>query len=262
MEHRVAAASPGPWTSYVEGATSIVETRVGTVSGLWRYPVKSMAAEPLTSAEVSWTGVPGDRRWAFVRPGSQRNGFPWHTIREHPAMCRYVPRLTEPTRPDKSPVEVRTPVGETRSITDPALAAEIGADVRVMRLDRGLFDAMPVSLIATSTVSALCALAGVPSNALRFRPNLLITPDPDHAYAEDGWVGTVLRIGDAEVRVDRRDVRCVIVNVDPDTGRPDAALLTSIPRSRQACAGVYGSTVRPGMIRVGDPVTIAPATGS
>jgi len=43
---------------------------VGRVVGLWRYPVKSMAAEPLGAANVGWHGLAGDRRWAF---GSRAN---------------------------------------------------------------------------------------------------------------------------------------------------------------------------------------------
>ena len=237
-------ATPGP------GA------QVGTVRGLWRYPVKSMAAEPLTSAQLSWAGLAGDRRWAFVRPGAEKNGFPWHTIREDPVMCRYTARLADPERPDKSDVDVQTPTGDTFRVHDPVLAAELGAGIRVMRLDRGMFDAMPVSLITTRTVSALCALAQAPSNALRFRPNVVITPTADRPYAEDEWVGSVLHVGDAAVRVDRRDPRCIIVNVDPDSGRPDAQLLKSIGQQRQACAGVYGTIVRPGLVRVDDPVRI------
>ena len=44
-------------------------TVVGRVAGLWRYPVKSMAAERLEDVEVSWHGLAGDRRWAFARDG-------------------------------------------------------------------------------------------------------------------------------------------------------------------------------------------------
>lgn len=231
--------------------------QVGTVCGLWRYPVKSMAAEPLTSAQLSWAGVAGDRKWAFVRPGAEKNGFPWHTIREYPLMCRYAARLTDPEHPDKSDVDVQTPTGDTFRVHDPALAAELGVDIRVMRLDRGTFDAMPVSLITMPSVSALCTLAQVPSNQLRFRPNLVITPTSDRPYAEDEWLGSVLHIGDAEVRVDGRDTRCIVVNVDPDSGRPDSQLLKLIGQQRQACAGVYGTIVRPGLVRIDDPVRIA-----
>jgi uncharacterized protein len=232
--------------------------QVGIVTGLWRYPVKSMAAEALTSASVSWAGVAGDRKWAFVRPASGESGFPWYTIRENPAMSAYVPRLLDPQRPDKSAVQVQAPGGRTYDLTDPDLAAELGAGLRVMRLDRGVFDALPVSLITTSTVSALCTLAGVPGNELRFRPNFVIAPASGTPYAEDGWVGCSLHIGDASVRVDRRDTRCVIVNVDPGRGQPDAPMLKIIGRHRRACAGVYGTTVRPGLVQVGDPVRLAP----
>lgn len=230
--------------------------QVGVVSGLWRYPVKSMAAESLTSAYLSWAGLAGDRRWAFVRPDSGQSGFPWHTIRENPAMSNYVPRLVDPERPDKSAVRVQAPGGRTYDLTDPRLADELGSGLRLMRLDRGLFDAMPVSVITAATVSALCALAGVPGNERRFRPNFVISPASGAPFAEDDWVGCTVHIGGATVRADRRDTRCVIVNVDPDTGQPDAPMLKLIGRHHHACAGVYGTVVRPGLVKVGDAVTM------
>jgi uncharacterized protein YcbX len=220
---------------------------VGTVSGLWRYPVKSMAAEPLRSAQLSWAGVAGDRRWAFVRSGA---------VREHPRMCLYTARLADPDTPDKSDVDVQTPTGDTFRVHDPALAAELGAGIRLMRLDRGMFDAMPVSLISTRTVSALCELAEVPTNELRFRPNIVVAPIADGSFVEDDWVGSVLHIGDASVRVDRRDSRCVTVDVNPASGQPDARLLTVIGQQRRARAGVYGTVVRPGLVRLDDAVRI------
>jgi uncharacterized protein YcbX len=231
--------------------------RTGIVSGLWRYPVKSMAGESLASTDVSWAGLAGDRRWAFVRPDSQDSGFPWHTIREFPQMSRYVARLSEPARPDRSRVLVRTPDGSRYDVTDPRLAEELGPGLRVMRLDRGAFDAMPVSIISDSTVSALCTLAHVPGNQLRFRPNVVVTLDSGAPFEEDEWVESAVRIGAAVVRMDRRDSRCIVVNVDPARGRPDSDLLKAIGRARGAYAGVYGTTVRPGLIRVGDPVVLA-----
>lgn len=228
----------------------------GVVSGLWRFPVKSMAGQALDQADASWAGLAGDRRWAFVRPDSEASGFPWHTIREFPPMASYVARLSEPARADRSRVVVRTPGGDQYDLTDPRLAAELGTGLRVMRLDRGAFDAMPVSLISGSTVSALCTLAGVPRNELRFRPNIVVTLDSGAAFEEDDWVGSVVRIGAAAVRIDRRDSRCVVVNVDPASGAPGSRLLQVIGTARGARAGVYGTTVRPGVIRVGDPVVV------
>ena len=123
---------------------------VGRVVGLWRYPVKSMAAEALSSVEVGLAGFAGDRRWAFVRGDVPRSGFPWMTIREDAAMLEHVPRFVEPERPDKSRVMVRTPGGSELDVIDPALAASLGDGVRVIKQDRGVFDAMPLSLITTA----------------------------------------------------------------------------------------------------------------
>src|SRR4051812_3763302 len=75
---------------------------VGRIVGLWRYPVKSMAAQELTEVDVSWHGLAGDRRWAFIREGVVQSGFPWLTLREHGAMAHYRPELVDPAQPDKS----------------------------------------------------------------------------------------------------------------------------------------------------------------
>jgi uncharacterized protein YcbX len=64
-------------------------------------------------------------------------------------------------------------------------------------------------------------------------------------------------MGAAIVRIDRRDSRCIIVNVDPATGQPDAPVLKIIGQRRGAQAGVYASTAQPGLVRLGDPVTIS-----
>jgi uncharacterized protein YcbX len=215
-----------------------------------------MAGEALASTDISWAGVAGDRRWAFVRPDSAGSGLPWHTIREFPQMSAYVALLDEPGRPDRSRVLVRTPDGDRYYVTDPRLAAELGTGLRVMRLDRGAFDAMPVSVISDSTVSTLCTLAHVPGNERRFRPNVVVTLDSGVPFEEDDWVGSAVRIGAAVVRIDRRDSRCIVVNVNPASGLPDSHLLKVIGTTRGARAGVYGTTVLPGLIRVGDPVVV------
>src|SRR5437763_3654366 len=141
---------------------------------LCRSPVKSMAAEGLAHVEASWHGFAGDRRWAFIRDGQVRSGFPWLTIREQPEMARYRPRLAEPDRPGASPTLVRTPAGGELDVADPALAAELGPRVRVIKQDRGVFDTMPLSLLTTQALAALGQLAGADLAAGRFRPNLLV----------------------------------------------------------------------------------------
>lgn len=229
---------------------------LGVLHGLWRYPVKSMAAESLETAEVSWQGIPGDRRWAFLRPDSQSSGFPFQTIRDHARMCVYQPRLTDPERADASGVLVRTPGDDARhEVDDPALAARLGDGVRVTRLKRGLFDAMSLSLISTATVAEACERAGVPYAPQRFRPNLLVEADESRPFGEREWVGRTLRVGDADLRVDRLNTRCVIVDVDPVDGRRSGNVLRSLA-DQAACAGVYATVVTPGRLRTGDEVHV------
>lgn len=227
---------------------------IGRIVALWRYPVKSMGPEPLEEVEISWHGLAGDRRWAFVRSGIERSGFPWLTIRERPDMAQFQPRLIHPNEANTSPTHIRTPSGATLNVLDPALAAELGHGAQVIKQDRGVFDAFPLSLITTQTVAGLGALAGAELDVQRFRPNLLVEAAGDEAFPEDGWVGSTLRIGRAAMRIDKRDGRCAVVNVDPETAQRNPSTLRAIAQAREGCVGVYGSTVRPGRVAVGDPV--------
>lgn len=231
---------------------------VGRVAAVLRYPVKSMAAEPVEDVGVSWFGLSGDRRWGFVQPGLSHNGMPWLTLRQRNDLNAYHPRWMEPDLPDASSVIVRTPAGAERDVTALALAAEFGDGVRVMKLDRGTFDTMPLSLITTRSVESIGALLGADLDVRRFRPNLVIEAFGAAAFPEDEWVGRVLTVGTTSVRVDAHDKRCVVVNVDPVTGRRDPAVLRAIATHRDSLLGVYGSTVRPGRVAVGDPVTLQP----
>lgn len=230
---------------------------VGRVVGLWRYPVKSMAGEALPHVDVGWQGLPGDRRWAFVKDGDPASGFPWLTLRDRPEMARYAPRLRDPGRPDASPTVVRTPAGGDIDVTDPALTAALWpAGARVIRDQRGIYDTFPLSLITTATVRSLGALVGRELDVRRFRPNLLVEAAGGAPFPEDAWVGCELAVGAARMRVDKRDGRCVVVTLDPDDGARDPRVLRRIAQDRGGCLGVYGTTVTPGRVAVGDSVMV------
>ena len=235
---------------------SLIKKPVGRVVGLWRYPVKSMAAEELAEAEVSWHGLAGDRRWAFIRDGVVHSGFPWLTLRERGDLSHYRPSFVDPARPDKSPTVIRAPSGSTFDVADPALSAELGPGVRVIKQDRGVFDALPLSLITTQTIARLGEIVGVRLDVQRSRPNVLVEAADEAPFAEDAWVGRVLRVGGVRMRVDKRDGRCAVVTIDPATAERDPEILRAVVRDRQGCLGVYGSTVEPGLVAVGDPVVV------
>lgn len=230
---------------------------VGRVVGLWRYPVKAMGAEALTEVDVSWHGLVGDRRWAFIRNDAAHSGFPWLTLRERGDMSHYRPSFVEPARPDRSPLVVRTPSGVVFDIADSALWAELyPSGVRPIKQDRGIFDTFPLSLITTQTIARLAETVGTQLDVRRFRPNILVEAADEAVFPEDGWLGCVLRIGGMRMRVDKRDGRCVVITIDPETAQRNPAILRTVARDRQGCLGVYGSTVEPGSVALNDPVVI------
>jgi len=229
---------------------------IGRVAELWRYPVKSMAGEPLAEVEVSWHGLAGDRRWAFIGNDVTRSGFPWLTLRERADMSRYRPSFTDPAQPDRSPTVVRTRAGRELDVTDPALAAELFPNARAIKQSRGIFDTFPLSLITPQTIEKLGDTVGARLDVRRFRPNIVIQPEEAAPFLEDGWVGGVLRIGGMRLRIDKRDGRCIVITIDPETGERDPAILRAVARDRQGCLGVYGTTVEPGRIAVGDAVLL------
>jgi uncharacterized protein YcbX len=126
----------------------------------------------------------------------------------------------------------------------------------VLKQDVGVFDTMPLSLLTLQTVASLGALVGPALEPLRFRPNLVVDAAGDAPFPEDGWVGSELRIGELVMRVDMRDQRCVMINVDPVTLDRDPGVLRTVAQQRDACLGVYGTIVAPGRVAVGDPVSL------
>jgi uncharacterized protein YcbX len=212
------------------------------VEQLWRFPVKSMAGEPLEEADVYWHGIRGDRRYALVQPELTHSDFPWLTIRERAEFVGYEPRLLTPEKPDASRVSIRTPDGDELDMDE--LASRFQA--HAIKLNRGAFDTAPLSLISLGTVGDL--------DPRRFRMNLVVDTPGDHP--EDAWIGHTLRLGGARIRVDRPDSRCVIITTDPDTGERDPSILKELGRTHDACAGVYCSVIEPGRIAVGDEVIV------
>lgn len=230
---------------------------IGRVVGLWRYPVKSMAGEALTDVNVGWHGFSGDRRWAFVRNDVVQSGFPWLTLRERADMSHYQPSFVDPTQPDKSPTLVRTPSGNMFDVTDPVLGVELcPPGVRVIKQDRGIFDTFPLSLITTRTIDELGERVGAQLDVARFRPNILVEAANAAPFAEDDWVGCILRIGTMRMRVDKRDGRCAVITIDPATTERRPEILRTVARDREGCLGIYGTTVEPGRIAVNDLVLI------
>jgi uncharacterized protein YcbX len=233
-----------------------VGDQVGRVIGLWRYPVKSMAGEAMSACDASWHGVTGDRRWAFVKPNAVQSGFPWLTLRERPDMHHYRSSFLDPTNPDKSATVVRTPSGAEFDVSDPAIAMELGAAC-VIRQNRGIFDTFPLSLITIETIAQLGEWIGTSLGVARFRPNILVKARSGRPFAEDDWVGRVLHIGSARLRIDKRDGRCAVITIDPVTTERNPEVLRRVVHERGGYLGVYATTCDPGRMDLDDAVILA-----
>ena len=236
---------------------------MGRIVALRRYPVKSMRAEVLDTAALHWTGLHGDRQYAFCR-AADRSDFPWLTGRQIPGLVLHTARYSDPSNPRLSRVRVTTPDGADYAIDDPELAQRLSeavdGPVRLLRMGRGAFDAMPVSVITTSTGQAVSKAHRAPVALDRFRANLVIAPD-DPAVTERDWLGRALVLGDDPdppiLRLDWLIPRCAMVAIDPVTAIRDASMLRTVVQRFGNEVGAYCAVQAPGRIRVGDRVRFA-----
>jgi len=236
---------------------------IGRVEAIFRYPVKSMAGERLEIAELGWHGLDGDRRLAFRRM-DDTSGFPWLSASRLPELLRFTPHRRENGAPGDLPTHVRTPDGEELPIFGEDLAKEVerlyGGPVQMMQLKHGIFDEASISVIASDTVREIERLAGRSADVRRFRPNVLVRLLRSLPFQEDEWVGGVLSFGEGDdspaVTVTMRDVRCSMVNFDPDSASPAPEIMKAVVRVHQNTAGVYGTVTRIGRLAVGQTITL------
>jgi len=239
--------------------------QLGHVRELVRYPVKSMAGTPTESACLGWYGLEGDRRFAFRRV-EERNGMPWLTASRLPELLLYHPTGLDASTGEPLPTHVRTPAGSCLELGSTLLKAEIaerfGGGVDLMKLNHGIFDEAAVSVIALATIAGIGREAGLELDRRRFRANIVIETERSEPFLEDGWVGRMLVFGDGDsppaVSVTMCDVRCMMLNLDPETAVQDARVMKTVVRLNKNNAGVYATVVRSGTIRVGDRVNLVP----
>jgi uncharacterized protein YcbX len=233
---------------------------IGHVEGLFRYPVKSMRGERLDVANLGWHGLEGDRRLAFRRI-DDRSGFPWLTATKLPELLLFSPQRCDGAEAEL-PTHVRTPDGEDMPVFGDDLAREVGrrhgAPVQMMHLRHGIFDDASISVIAFDTIREISRLAGQAPDVRRFRPNVLVSLLRPVPFQEDAWVGGVLSFGDGDnapaVTTTMRDVRCSMVNFDPDSARAAPEVLKAVVRTHENTAGIYGTVTRTGQLAVGQTI--------
>jgi uncharacterized protein len=256
---------------------------IGKVDSVWRYPVKSMRGEELDEAFAGFSGIYGDRLFAF-RSSASPKGFPYLTAREQRRLLQYRPRFRYPDKayrpinlteaesmganpvwadPSELMVDVETPDEQTLAIDDPALIDLLRADIdrkhqlTLMQSQRAMTDCRPVSIFSLQSARQLGEETGTPVDKRRFRANVYVDFASAQGFAENEFVGRSVRIGPkVVVTVLERDARCVMITLDPDTGEKTPAILKKVAQAHEGMAGVYGAVMVEGMLHKGDSVEV------
>ena len=249
-----------------------------TVSRLSIAPVKGMALVHPEEISLEAFGVAANRRFFVVdedgrRYGQIRNGT---LVRIRPAYDETSGALTL-RFPDGSVVEGVPQLGETivtdfygrpvrgRVVEGPwseAISGFVDRPLRLVRcdepgagVDRGLGT---VTMLSDASLDALAKQAEVDGvDGRRFR--MLIGIAGCEPHEEDAWLGGLVRVGDAVVRLHEQVARCAITTQNPDSGAPDFDTLREIKqyrgmRDKEVDFGVFGEVETPGRVRVGDAV--------
>lgn len=240
---------------------------VDTVKAIYRYPVKSMRGECLSSANFRWTGIDGDRQYAFLR-ANNRSRFPWLTGRELPELVTYSARYADPDNPRHS--EVRVAIGDGEyDIWDAQLVERlsrvVGEEIRAMQVGRGTFDSMPISVLSTATLALMEAQCQNPVDMRRFRANILVATSDGQAARETNWIGGTLIFGDGpkavRLRINTPIDRCVMITIDPEVGTRDPAILRRVVGAFNNEIGVRCSVEATGTTSIDDCVRLVRSTG-
>jgi uncharacterized protein YcbX len=211
------------------------------VAGLWRYPVKSLAGEPLRAAEITPHGVTGDRL-AYVRgPEGVR------TSRRQYRLLGLAGSLDAEGRPriDGFPWDSEEARDRVRAAagSDAWLESSEPTENGPQR-----FDILPL-LVATDG-----AVAAFGRDVRRLRPNILIGGVP--GMTERTWEGAELRIGKVRIRLDSLRGRCPMTTVNPDTLARDPEVLYDIGRRFAGRLALNAEVLHGGVIEVGAVVEL------
>lgn len=260
-------------------------TVVGKVESLWRYPVKSMRGEEIKQSYLGFSGVYGDRLYAFHDTAAPE-GFPFLTGREQEQMLLFQPRFRLPEHAASPPnlaeaessepglpplyasaadltVDIETPSGEVLAVDDPSLIARLSEGLEgthalsLLRSDRSFTDCRPVSVFSLQTVQQIGEEVGFTLDKRRFRANMYADLTPMSGFAENGFVSRRLQIGTkAVIAVTDRDPRCKMIALDPNTSQASPEVLRRVRDSHEGKAGVYGAVLAEGTVRPGDEIRL------
>ena len=250
-----------------------------TVSRLAIAPVKGMRLQGTSEVELGQHGVTGDREFLIIEDDGKlvlTSKAP-ELLRIEPAWDRVRNVLTL-SFPDGAVVREAPEPGAPATtrmydgreipgwiIPGPlgaALSGYLGRPVHLFKRapEHIGHDDEPVTLMSEASLQALAAeFNGTAPDSRRFRMTITITGTD--AWAEHAWRGQQVTIGDAILRAIAPVPRCVVTTRNPESGSTDARILHALARLRgnnDITFGIWAEILRPGLIHVGDAVTLSP----
>ena len=212
-----------------------------SIAALWRYPIKTLAGEPLDVAELTVDGIAGDRVVCVRGPEGVRTSRRFHRLLG----------LHASLGPDGEPTVNNLPWTDGRVLELVRDAAGPDAWLEsTFGVER--FDVLPL-LVATDG-----AVRAFGRDVRRLRPNILVGGVDD--LDEVNWPGATLRINDVEISLDSLRQRCPMTTVDPDTLERDREVLHDIQRRFGGRLALNADIIRPGTIHVGHEVVLVRTT--
>lgn len=273
--------------------SNTMQSQLGSVVGLWRYPVKSMMGEELNAAHVTERGLLGDRAYALVDPSngkvaSAKNPRKWAKLFDCRAAFAGSPRLGEKIPPARITLPDGTIVTSEQSDLKQILSKVFGREVtlettapqmpsleeywpdmeglahRETTTDETMpagtfFDLAVIHVLTTATIDRLREL--YPQGRVevrRFRPNIVVeVASGEKDFVENAWVGHTLAIGnELRLNISGPCPRCVMTTLPQGDLPKDPGILRTAAQHNQVNVGVYAAVVRGGAIRRGDPVRL------
>jgi uncharacterized protein len=246
----------------------------GTLAQIHRHPVKGHGREALASVRLlAGECLPWDRHWAVAHEAARLTDG-WNRCinfargAKAPALMAIESELDEASatvllrHPEQGELRFRPddPADLPRFLAwvTPLNPSDRAQPVKIVTAGRGMTDSEfpSVSILNLASLADLSGRMGRDLSPHRFRGNLWL--DGAVAWAEFGWIGQHIRIGDAVLRIEERITRCNATKVDPATGIPDADTLGALEASfGHRDFGVYATVVEGGPITVGDEWSLA-----
>ncbi|MCE8514229.1 MOSC domain-containing protein [Ruegeria pomeroyi] len=240
----------------------------GTVTGLWRHPIKSHGREALDSVTLNpGQTMPGDRVWAVAHEMSQADGSEWVHC-GHFSRVSKVPELMaitatldgdrvtlrHPKRPDLE-FAPETEADRFLEWVKPLMPQDRSQSARIIRVPgRGMTDSdfPSVTLCNMASHRAVEQRIGHPLSPLRWRGNIWFDGLP--LWEEFDWLDREVQIGEVVFAVRERTDRCAATTTNPETGIRDADTLGALDHWGHRDFSVRAEVIRGGTIRLGDEV--------